>query len=99
MVKYSEAYVNNNLIHGEVTDTEVRVTGGYEFIKDKLDARKNGTPMSLEEANYILEGSTISIHRDGEKYMWFAIMSERSGFNTPRGALNDAMEYYKNGGY
>lgn len=72
---------------------------GYEFVKGKLDARKKGTPMSLEESNYILEGSTISIHRDGEKYMWFAIMSECSGYNTPRGALNDAMEYYKNGGY
>lgn len=72
---------------------------GYEFIKRKLDARKKGTPMSLEEANNILEGSTISIHLEGEKYMWFAIMCEHHGFNTPRGALNDAIEYYKNGGY
>ena len=73
----------------------------FELVKSRLDARKKGTPMSLEEAQEIFNNTTIDIglSTKNKKYYWFAIMSDCGGFNTPRGAVNDALEYLKNGGY
>ena len=77
------------------------MAGSYELIKQRLDKRPKGTPMSVEEANELLDRSSVHIGfnpRDN-KYFWFAIMNDDGGYNTPRGALNAAVEYLKNGGY
>ena len=76
----------------------------YDFVMRKLSKRIKGTPMYLEEANWLLGKSTISIYQDFRTmpkvtYMWFGIMSQDEGYNTPRGALNAALRYMKNGGY
>ena len=77
------------------------MAGSYERIRSILDKRPKGTPMSLEEANMILDKSSVHIGLDprDNKYFWFAIMNDNGGYNTPRGALNAAVEYLKNGGY
>lgn len=73
----------------------------FELVKSRLDARKKGTPMDLEEANKIFKDTTIYIYKfpNRNQYGWSAIMGEDGYFNTPRSAVNSALEYLKSGNY
>ena len=72
----------------------------HELVKNRLASIVDGTPMSLEEARNLFDGTTVFIYqsKDG-KYGWTAIMSEDSGYNTPRSAVNGALAYLERGGY
>ena len=73
----------------------------FELVKNRLNAREKETTMNLEEARRIFYDTTISIgqsFKDGS-YYWFAIMGEDRGFDNVEEAVNDALDYLKNGGY
>lgn len=72
----------------------------FELVKSRLDCREKGTPMSLEEARNLFDGTTIFIYQaKNGKYGWMAIMSEDEGYNTPRSAVNSALSYLERDGY
>lgn len=87
---------------GELRSDNMSKTS-YDLVKGRLDTRKKGTPMTIGEAKKIFDGTTISIIKNPAhgygKYMWFAIMCEQDGFNTPRSAVNSALKYLEHGGY
>lgn len=69
----------------------------YDCVMRRLAAREKGAPMTLEEAQEIVKYTRINIVVDpyDNKYRWFTTMSEWGGFNTPREALDDAVQYLK----
>ena len=72
----------------------------FEIVEERLSKRVNGIPMDLEEANNLLSDTTFIIIENDEKYMLFGIMYETQYiYNTPRAALNAAIECMKDGKY
>lgn len=72
----------------------------YDFVMRKLDKRIKGTPMYIEEANWLLEGTGIYIDSNVYVEGFCVCINENQpiyGYNTPRAALNAALEYMKKG--
>ena len=78
---------------------QVNNNTNYEIVSHRLESRDRTKPMTCDEANEILAGTTISIYPYNGKYKWFAIMSEQEDFDTPEEAFNDALGYLERGGY
>lgn len=69
----------------------------YELAKQRLDSL-NGIRINQKKANMILRGTTGYIWCSNGRYGWTARKSTCYRFNTPRQALNDILQYFKEGG-
>lgn len=67
----------------------------YELVKNRIENRNNKRSLTVDEARRLFYDTTVSISENG----WFAIMAESSWCENIQEAVDEALEYLREGGY